>query len=380
MKFNYLIVGAGFSGCILAERIATQLNKKVLIVEKRNHIAGNAYDYYDENGILVHKYGPHIFHTNSKKVWDYLSSFTEWRYYYHKVLAVVDGQKIPVPFNLNSLRILFPEKYAEKLEKMLIQEYGYGIKIPILKFLETSKDELKQLAKFIYEKIFYGYTLKQWELKPEDLDPGVTARVPGIFISKDDRYFQDKYQGIPKNGYTEMFKRMINHPNIHLLLNTDYKDIIEDIKFDKLIFTGPIDYFFDYIYGTLPYRSLRFKFAKFDVNYFQEVAQINYPNDYSYTRITEFNHLTGQLSPHTVVAYEYPERYEVGLNEPYYPVPQEKNIEIYKKYIKEAMRLNGIVYLVGRLADYKYYNMDQIVARALNVFENEIVLYAQNTK
>ncbi len=380
MKFDYLIVGAGFSGCILAERIATQLDKKVLIVEKRNHIAGNAYDYYDENGILVHKYGPHIFHTNSKKVWDYLSAFTEWRYYYHKVLAVVDGQKIPVPFNLNSLRILFPEKYAEKLEKMLIQEYGYGIKIPILKFLETSKGELKQLAKFIYEKIFYGYTLKQWELKPEELDPGVTARVPGIFISKDDRYFQDKYQGIPKSGYTEMFKRMINHPNIHLLLNTDYKDIIEDIKFDKLIFTGPIDYFFDYIYGTLPYRSLRFKFAKFDVNYFQEVAQINYPNDYSYTRITEFKHLTGQLSPHTVVAYEYPERYEVGLNEPYYPVPQEKNMEIYKRYINEAKKLNGIVYFVGRLADYKYYNMDQIVARALNVFENEIVLCTQNTK
>jgi len=373
VRFDYLIVGAGYSGCILAERIATQLEKRVLLVERRNHIAGNAYDYYDENGILVHKYGPHIFHTNSKKVWDYLSRFTEWRLYYHKVLAVVDGKKIPVPFNLNSLKMIFPERYAEKLEQLLIEKYGYGVKIPILKFLEDAEGELKVLAEFIYEKIYYGYTLKQWNLKPEELDPGVTARVPGIFISKDDRYFQDKYQGIPKLGYTKMFEKMINHPNIHILLNTDYKDIIDFIKFDKLIFTGPIDYFFDYVYGELPYRSLRFKFERYDVEFFQEVAQVNYPNDYDYTRITEFKHLTGQVSSYTVVAYEYPEAYEIGANEPYYPIPREENLEVYRKYANEAKKLNGVVHFVGRLADYKYYNMDQIVARALSVFENEIV-------
>jgi UDP-galactopyranose mutase len=210
-------------------------------------------------------------------------------------------------------------------------------------------------------------------LKPEELDPGVTARVPGIFISKDDRYFQDKYQGIPKLGYTKMFEKMINHPNIHILLNTDYKDIIDFTKFDKLIFTGPIDYFFDYVYGELPYRSLRFKFERYDVEFFQEVAQVNYPNDYDYTRITEFKHLTGQVSSYTVVAYEYPEAYEIGKNEPYYPIPREENLEVYRKYANEAKKLNGVVHFVGRLADYKYYNMDQIVARALSVFENEIV-------
>lgn len=372
MKFDYLIVGAGFSGCILAERIATNLGKKVLIVERRSHIAGNAYDYYDENGILVHKYGPHIFHTNSKKVWDYLSKFTEWNIYYHKVLAVVDGKKIPVPFNLNSLYLIFPQKYAEKLEKQLIETFGYGVKIPILKLKETTSGELKFLADFIYEKVFLNYTTKQWGYKPEELDGSVTARVP-VYISRDDRYFQDIYQGIPKHGYTKMFEKMINHPNIHILLNTDYREIIEDVKFDKLIYTGPVDYFFDYIYGELPYRSLRFEFKTINSEYFQEVAQINYPNDYDFTRITEFKHMTGQKSDLTTIAYEFPQSYIIGKNEPYYPIPKEENLEIYKKYLKEISKLNGIVYFVGRLAEYRYYNMDQIVARALNVFEKEVI-------
>ncbi|CUT00853.1 UDP-galactopyranose mutase [Candidatus Chrysopegis kryptomonas] len=372
MKFDYLIVGAGFSGCILAERIATNLGKKVLIVERRNHIAGNAYDYYDENGILVHKYGPHIFHTNSKKVWDYLSRFTEWNIYYHKVLAVVDGKKIPVPFNLNSLYLIFPQKYAEKLEKQLIETFGYGVKIPILKLKEATSGELKFLADFIYEKVFLNYTTKQWGYKPEELDGSVTARVP-VYISRDDRYFQDIYQGIPKLGYTKMFEKMINHPNIHILLNTDYREIIEDVKFNKLIYTGPVDYFFDYIYGELPYRSLRFEFKTMKLEYFQEVAQINYPNDYDFTRITEFKHMTGQKGDLTTIAYEFPESYIIGKNEPYYPIPKEENLEIYKKYLKEISKLNGIVYFVGRLAEYRYYNMDQIVARALNVFEKEVI-------
>lgn len=371
MKVDYLIVGAGFSGSILAERIANELNKKVLIVDRRNHIGGNAYDFYDENGILVHRYGPHIFHTNSKKVWDYLSRFTQWRIYYHKVLAVVEGKKIPVPFNLNSLYLIFPPKYAEKCEKLLIETYGYGTKIPILKMLENSQKELKELANFIYENIFLGYNLKQWGLKPEELDPSVTARVP-VFISRDDRYFQDKYQGIPSQGYTKMFENMLNHPNISILLNVDYKEIIEDVKFDRMIYTGPIDYFFDYIYGALPYRSLKFEFKTLSQEFYQEVAQVNYPNDYDFTRITEFKHMTGQKLDKTTIAFEYPETYRPEENEPYYPVPKDENLEIYSKYTKEVKKLSNIVYFVGRLADYKYYNMDQIVARALNVFEKEI--------
>lgn len=371
MKVDYLIVGAGFSGSVLAERIANELNKKVLIVDRRNHIGGNAYDFYDENGILVHRYGPHIFHTNSKKVWDYLSRFTQWRIYYHKVLAVVEGKKIPVPFNLNSLYLIFPPKYAEKCEKLLIETYGYGTKIPILKMLENSQKELKELANFIYENIFLGYNLKQWGLKPEELDPSVTARVP-VFISRDDRYFQDKYQGIPSQGYTKMFENMLNHPNISILLNVDYKEIIEDVKFDRMIYTGPIDYFFDYIYGALPYRSLKFEFKTLSQEFYQEVAQVNYPNDYDFTRITEFKHMTGQKLDKTTIAFEYPETYRPEENEPYYPVPKDENLEIYSKYTKEVKKLSNIVHFVGRLADYKYYNMDQIVARALNVFEKEI--------
>ncbi|HUI29498.1 MAG TPA: UDP-galactopyranose mutase [Candidatus Acidoferrales bacterium] len=369
--FDYLIVGAGYSGCVLAERLASQLGKNVLVVERRDHIAGNAYDYYDEHGILVHKYGPHIFHTNSKKVWDYLSKFTEWRPYEHKVLAAVDGLKVPVPFNLNSLYMLFPPKRAEELERLLLENFGYDKKIPILRMREAASGELCQLADYVYEKIFYGYTTKQWGLKPEELDPSVTARVP-VLVGRDDRYFQDVYQGMPLKGYTSMFRRMIDDHRIHVLLNTDYKSVIEDLKFDRMIYTGPIDYFFDYVHGELPYRSLRFEMKTFQAEYYQEVAQVNYPNENDYTRTTEFKHLTGQESHLTSVAFEYPQAHLNGLNEPYYPIPREENAELYNKYIDGAGRLNGTVYFVGRLADYKYYNMDQIVARALAVFEKEI--------
>ncbi len=373
MKVDWLIVGAGFTGCVLAERIATQLNQRVLIVERRNHIGGNAYDYYDEHGILIHRYGPHIFHTNSKKVWIYLSKFTEWRPYYHRVLAVVDGKKVPVPFNLNSLYILFPQRYAEKLEELLIKSYGFGVKVPILKMRENSEGELRFLADYIYEKIFYGYTLKQWEFKPEELDPSVTSRVP-IYISRDDRYFQDAYQAVPKHGYTRMFQQMLQHPNIKILLNTDYREIIEEVKFKRMIYTGPIDEYFDFIHGELPYRSLNFDFVHYENDFFQEVAQVNYPNEYAFTRISEFKHITGQCSSGTTVAYEYPEPFIRGVNEPYYPIPREEYIERYKLYLEEAKKLNGTVIFVGRLADYKYYNMDQAVARALSVFEKEICL------
>ena len=372
MRFDFLIVGAGFAGAVLAERIATQLNKKVLVVDKRNHIGGNAFDFYDENGILVHKYGPHIFHTNSKKVIDYLSHFTEWRPYFHHVLAVVEGKKVPVPFNLNSMYELFPQKYANKLEEELIKTFGYGQKVPILKLREIPTGELRFLADYIYENVFYGYTLKQWELKPEELDPSVTARVP-VYVSRDNRYFQDTYQLMPKEGYARMFERMLSSENIKILLQTDYKEIIDVIEFDKLIFTGPIDEFFDYQFGELPYRSLEFDYKFYQAEYFQEVGTVNFPNSNDYTRITEFKYITGQKSVSTSVAFEYPRKYKAksGLI-PYYPVPKEESNVLYVKYLKEAERVKSVIFC-GRLADYKYYNMDQIVARALTVFEKEVL-------
>lgn len=373
MKIDWLVVGAGFTGCVLAERIATQLNQKVLIVERRDHIGGNAYDYYDEHGVLVHKYGPHIFHTNSKKVWEYLSQFTEWRFYYHQVLAVVDGKKIPVPFNLNSLYALFPPKYAEKLEELLIKHYGFGVKVPILKMRESAEGDLRFLADYIYEKVFYGYTLKQWELRPEELDPSVTGRVP-VYISRDNRYFQDRYQAMPRNGYTEMFRRMLRHPKIKILLNTDYREILGEVKFNRMIYTGPIDEFFDYVYGPLPYRSIRFEFMTLNQELYQEVGTVNYPNEYDFTRITELKHLSGQQLPKTTIVIEYPEQYIPGKNEPYYPVPREENRELYEKYLKEAEKLKDEVLFAGRLADYRYYNMDQAVARALTLFRNEVAV------
>lgn len=371
MRYDYMITGAGFSGAVLAERIASQLNKKVLLIDKRAHIGGNCYDYYDDHGILVHKYGPHIFHTNSAKVWRYLHKFTEWTEYYHKVLAVVDGMKIPVPFNLNSLYMVFSPKYAAIMEEALIEKFGFGMKIPILKLMESKDKSLKFLADYIYQNIFLGYTAKQWDLKPEELDKSVTSRIP-VYISRDDRYFQDKYQGIPEQGYTEMFENIINHPNITLQLNTDFKQAEKEEKFDKLIFTGPIDEFFNDVHGKLPYRSLKFKLKTYDREYYQETSQVNYPNNYDFTRITEFKHFIKEENPLTTIALEYSMEYERGVNDPYYPVPKEENDEIYRKYKAEAEKISNTALFAGRLAEYKYYNMDQIAAAALTLFEKKI--------
>jgi UDP-galactopyranose mutase len=371
MKVDWLIIGAGFSGCVLAERIASQLGQRVLIMDKRDHIGGNAYDYYNEHGILVHKYGPHIFHTKSKRVWDYLSQFTEWRPYFHHVLGVVEGQKVPIPFNLNSLYALFPPKYAEKLEEKLLENFGFGVKVPILKLKESANGELEFLANYIYDNVFVRYTAKQWELKPEELDKGVTGRVP-VYISRDNRYFQDPYQAMPKYGYTEMFRKMLAHPNIKVLLNADYREVINDIKFNRMVYTGPVDTFFDYMYGELPYRSLRFAFETLDQEHYQEVGTVNYPNEYDITRITEQKYLSGQTSPKTTLVKEYPQAYVPGLNDPYYPVPREENRARYELYLKEANKLNGSVIFAGRLAEYKYYDMDQAALRALSLFEKEV--------
>jgi len=373
MNVDWLIVGAGFSGAVLAERIASQLGKKVLLVDQRDHIGGNAYDYYDENGVLVHKYGPHIFHTNAEHVWQYLSQFTQWRSYYHEVLGVVDGKEVPIPFNLNSLYDLFPPRYADKLADDLLENYGFNVKMPILKIRETaSNDDLKFLADYIYKNVFHGYTLKQWDLTPEELGAAVTARVP-INISRDNRYFQDTYQGMPKQGYTHLFKNMLNHPNIRILLNTDYKEIINEINYKHMVFTGAVDAFFDHKHGELPYRSLEFKFEHNKADQVQAVGTVNYPNEYEYTRITEFKHLTGQQVHGTTTVAEYPEPYVRGKNVPYYPIPKEEYKTLYRKYQQEVDKLEDKVIFVGRLAEYQYYNMDQAVARALSLFEKKVI-------
>jgi len=380
--FEFIVVGSGFAGSVIAERIANVLNQKVLIIEKRNHIGGNCYDYRDENNIIVHKYGPHIFHTDYKEVFDYLSNFTDWHIYHHRVLAFVDGKKIPLPFNLNSIYEVFPQELAKRLEVKLIEKYGYGTKIPILELLKEEDRDLKFLANYVYEKIYKNYTMKQWALKPEEINPQVTARVP-IYISRDNRYFTDKYQGVPKDGYTKIFERILSHPNIKILLNTDFKELIS-IDFEnkkiyflgqefkgKLIFTGMIDELFNFKYGILPYRSLDLRFETIEQEYYQEAPVVNYPNDYAFTRITEFKHIHPVKSDKTTILKEYPKAYQPNVDIPYYPIFTKENQELYNKYKEEVDKFENLV-LVGRLAEYRYYDIDDVVKRALEVFEERI--------
>lgn len=357
--FDFLIVGAGFAGSVLAERLATQANKKVLILDKRNHIGGNAYDFYNEDGILIHKYGPHIFHTNSKEVFEYLGEFTPWRPYEHKVLASVDGQLVPMPINLNTINKL----YGLNLDSSQVEAFfeARAEKVPRI---QTSEDVVvSKVGRELYEKFFRGYTRKMWDLDPSELDASVTARVP-TRTNKDDRYFTDTYQAMPLYGYSYMFQKMLSHPNIKIMLNTDYKEVIELIPFKNLVFTGPVDEYFNYCYGKLPYRSLEFKFETIDHETFQPTGTVNYPNEQLYTRITDFKYLTGQKHHKTSVVYEFPR----SEGDPYYPVPRPENAELYKKYQQLAGSMTN-TYFVGRLATYKYYNMDQVVAQALTTFK-----------
>ena len=356
--FDYLIVGAGFAGSVLAERLANGSGKRVLICDKRNHIGGNAYDFYNEDGILIHKYGPHIFHTNSSDVFDYLSRFTEWRDYQHKVLAEVDGMLVPIPINLNTINKL----YGLELNALELQAFFEKVREK-REPLKTSEDVVvNAVGRELYEKFFRGYTRKQWGLDPSELDASVTARVP-TRTNRDDRYFTDMYQAMPKHGYTKMFEKMLDHPNIKIMLNCDYNEIKRDIAFKEMIYTGPVDAYFNYRYGKLPYRSLEFRHETHDTAKFQEAPVVNYPNSQPYTRITEFKYLTGQVHQKTAVVYEYPR----AEGDPYYPIPRPENAEIYNKYKALADDLED-VHFVGRLATYKYYNMDQIVAQALTQY------------
>ncbi|MDL2271042.1 UDP-galactopyranose mutase [Methanobrevibacter sp. OttesenSCG-928-I08] len=362
MKYKYLIVGAGLSGLTIANKIASELNEEVLIIEKRSHIGGNVYDSYNKDGILIQNYGPHIFHTNEKEVYDYLSQFTEWIPYEHKVLSSVDNKLVPMPICIDTIN----ELYNLNLDEEGMRNWIENEKVDI-KEIKTSEDVvLANAGEDIYNKLFKNYTEKQWGTSAKNLDSSVISRIPFRF-NHDTMYFEDTYQGIPKKGFTAMCDEMVKSDKIKIVLNTDYKEIIDEIEYETLIYTGPIDYFYDYKYGELLYRTLRFVSETYNKESYQSVAVVNYPNDYNFTRITEFKKLTQQKSDKTTIMKEYP-----GFNgEPCYPYPTKEYLDKFQEYKKDMDKENNIIFL-GRLAEYKYYNMDLIVKSALDAFENKI--------
>jgi UDP-galactopyranose mutase len=361
-RYDYLIVGAGFAGSVLAERLASQHGARILLIDRRPHVGGNAYDEPNEAGILYHKYGPHIFHTNSQQVVEYLSQFTKWRPYEHKVLAYVRGQQVPIPINRTTLNLLF-DANLETDEQAA--DYLASRAEPV-DDIETSEDVvINAVGRELYELFFRGYTRKQWGLDPSELDKQVTSRIP-TRTNTDDRYFGDSFQAMPLDGYTAMFERMLDNPLIERRLGTDFRDLKDRAHeiADHIIYTGPIDEYFDFRFGKLPYRSLKFDHQTLEQEQFQPVAVVNYPcEEVPFTRISEYKHLTGQESPVTTVTYEYPS----AEGDPYYPIPRPENQELFKRYEALADATGGVTF-VGRLATYRYYNMDQIVGQALATF------------
>ncbi len=359
-SYDYLVVGAGFAGSVIAERLARQHSARVLLIDRRPHIGGNAYDEEDEAGILYHKYGPHIFHTNADLVVDYLSQFTEWRPYEHRVLAQVRGQQVPIPINRTTLNKLFGLDLKTDEDAA---DYLASRAEPVDE-IRTSEDVvINAVGQELYELFFRGYTRKQWGLDPSELDKQVTSRIP-TRTNTDDRYFGDTFQAMPKDGYTAMFERMTDHPMIEKRLGTDFRDVRDEVEADHIVYTGPIDEYFDFRFGKLPYRSLKFDHRTLDQEQFQEVAVVNYPSEeVPYTRISEYKHLTGQQHPKTSITYEYP----AAEGDPYYPIPRPENQELFKKYEALGDATEGVTF-VGRLATYRYYNMDQIVGQALATF------------
>lgn len=359
-RYDYLIVGCGFAGSVLAERLASQHDARILMIDKRDHVGGNAYDEKNADGILYHKYGPHIFHTNSDEVFAYLSRFTDWRPYEHRVLATVRDKLVPIPINRTTLNELL-ELSLQSDEEAAAYLASRAEKVDVIK---TSEDVvINAIGRELYELFFRGYTRKQWGLDPSELDKSVTARIP-TRTNTDDRYFTDKHQAIPREGYTAMFQRMLDHPNITIALGTDYRDVRDEIDAGHVIYTGPVDEYFEWRFGKLPYRSLKFVHSTIDAERYQPVGTVNFPaEDVPYTRISEYKHLTGQEHRQTSITLEYP----CAEGDPYYPVPRPENQALYKKYEALADSTSGVTF-VGRLATYRYYNMDQIVGQALSVF------------
>lgn len=357
--FDYLIVGAGFAGSVVAERLASQLNKRVLMIDRRSHVGGNAYDCFNDDGILIHRYGPHIFHTNAQRVVDYLSQFTQWRPYEHRVLGQVDGQQVPIPINLTTLNMLYGLDLDEAGAAAFLSARATS-----LPAITSSRDVVvSQVGEELYRKFFEGYTRKQWGRDASKLDKMVTARVP-TRTNTDDRYFQDTFQCMPLLGYTQMFERMVDHPNITFWSNTDFSAVKDSVSYEHLIYSGPVDEYFGYCFGKLPYRSLRFEHRTLDQEQLQRVAVVNYPApEVPFTRITEYKHLTGQVHPKTSITHEYP----TDEGDPYYPIPAPENAALYRRYEELAENTQDVTF-TGRLGTYRYYNMDQVVAQSLALF------------
>lgn len=384
--FDCIVVGAGAAGAVAARQMA-ESGKSVLVLEKRHHVGGNCYDFIDEAGVLVHQYGPHIFHTNSRQVYEYLSRFTEWYPYHHEVLAYVDGTYLPVPFNLNSIQMVFSEEKAGILIEKLVGEYGYGKRLTVLQLREHPDSEIREVAEYVYENIFLKYTMKQWGQTPEQVDQSVIARVP-VILTEENGYFQDAYQGMPAKGYTKMFEALLQHENIKVQLSTPASEVLafrdgkilyqqQDFRGD-VIYTGPVDALFHYVYGALPYRTLRFDFETYPMDSYQPAAVVNYTVSEEYTRITEFKKLTGQLSEQTTIVKEYPGMYTGTEGEtPYYAILNPENRALYAKYQQLAAGYPGL-HLLGRLAEYQYYNIDAIVERALQITETLLFSPAVN--
>jgi UDP-galactopyranose mutase len=359
MSYDYLVVGAGFAGSTLAERLATACDARVLVIDARNHVGGNAYDPVDAHGIRVHRYGPHIFHTSSRRVIDYLSRFTRWRPYEHRVVARVDGKNVPLPICAGTISAL----YGLDLDPTALRAFFEARRVPMTAVRNSEDAIVSRVGRELYETLFAGYTRKHWGIDARELDASVCGRVP-VRTSGDDRYFGDDFQAMPRDGYEALFARMLDHPNIELALGQRFEDLGKTVRYDRLVYTGPIDAYFEHCYGHLPYRSLRFEFESLNVDRYQDAAVVNYPGEEPFTRVTEFKHLTGQRHPWTTIAREYPST----TGEPYYPIPRPENREAYAKYAARAA-LERHVTFVGRLAEYRYYNMDQVVASALATFD-----------
>lgn len=377
--YDCIIAGAGIAGAVAARKLAEEKDKKVLVIERRNHIGGNCYDEPDAYGILIHNYGPHIFHTEIEEVYEFLSRFTDWYLFGHEVVALVDSKLIPIPFNLNTLHQIYDQDKADCLEKKLVDACGENSRVPIMQLRENEDPDIREIAQFVYENVFLKYTMKQWGQKPEEISPEVTGRVP-VLISYDNRYFQDKYQGVPQNGFTEMFEKLLDHANIEVRLNTDIREVLsfrDDVIYYEgkefagdVIYTGALDELFDCRYGRLPYRSLDFRFEHFKEDSYQGHSVVNYTVSEDFTRITEFKYLTGQQDANgTTIVKEYPFAYTGKSGEiPYYAIINEENQKLYEKYKALTMGMKNF-HLLGRLAEYKYYNIDAMVKKAMELSE-----------
>lgn len=379
--YDSIVIGSGFAGAVAARELAEKKGQKVLVIDARDHIGGNCYDRPDEHGILIHQYGPHIFHTNIKRVYDYLSRFTEWYEYRHEVVGNVYGRELPIPFNLNTLEMVYGERAAH-LEKLLVDNFSEGARVPILELMNHENEELQEIARYVYENVFLKYTMKQWGKSPKEIDPAVSGRVP-VLLSRDNRYFQDTYQGLPLHGFTPLFEKMLDWDGIDVRLNCEAKTVLTidpeaecpvlfegQPFFGNVIFTGALDELFDCKYGRMPYRSLRFEFEHFNDRFFQSHGVINYTVSEEFTRITEFKYLSGQLEKEgTTIVREYPMPYSGAEGEiPYYAINNDQNDAQFNKYKALVEKIPNF-YLLGRLAEYKYYNIDAIVDRALTLTE-----------